>query len=44
MQMNLSAGLFLFPLLLVMLITGLTVSVHIIKAALNNPIHSIRDE
>jgi putative ABC transport system permease protein len=44
MQMNLSAGLFLFPLLLVMLITGLTVSVHIIRAALNNPIDSIRDE
>ena len=32
------------PLLLVILITGLTVSVHVIKAALNYPIDSIRDE
>ena len=44
MQMDLSAGLFLLPLLLVMLITGFTISVHVIKAALNNPIDSLRDE
>ena len=44
MRMDLSAGLFILPLLLVILITGLTISLHVIKAALNNPIDSIRDE
>ena len=44
MRMDLTTGLFLLPLLLVMLITGVTISVHVIKAALNNPIDSIRDE
>ena len=44
MRMDISAGLFIMPLLLVILITGLTISVHVIKAALNNPIDSIRDE
>jgi hypothetical protein len=42
--MDLSAGLFLLPLLLVMLITGLTISVHVIKAALDNPVEGLRDE
>ncbi len=44
MRMSLSVGLFLLPLLLVMLITALTVSLHVIKAALSNPVDSIRDE
>ncbi len=44
MRMSLSAGLFLLPLLLVMLITALTISLHVVKAALNNPVDSIRDE
>lgn len=44
MRMSLSAGLFLLPLLLVMLITAFTISFHVIKAALNNPVDSIRDE
>ena len=39
-----AAGLFMVPLLLVILITGLTISVHVIKSALNNPIDSIRDD
>jgi len=42
--MDLSIGLFLLPLLLVILITGLTICVHVIKAALNNPVESLRDE
>jgi len=44
MRMNLSAGLFLLPLLLVILITAFTVSFHVIKSALKNPVDSIREE
>jgi putative ABC transport system permease protein len=44
MRMSLSAGLFLLPLLLVMLITTLTIGLHVTKAALNNPVDGIRDE
>jgi putative ABC transport system permease protein len=44
MRMSLSAGLFMLPLLLVILITGLTISVHVIKAALDNPEEGLRDE
>ena len=44
MRMDLSIGLFLLPLLLVIMITGLTICVHVIKAALNNPVESLRDE
>jgi putative ABC transport system permease protein len=43
-RMNLSAGLFLLPLLLVTLITGLTVCLHVIKAAKANPVECLRDE
>jgi putative ABC transport system permease protein len=44
MRTDLSVGLFLMPLLLVIMITGLTICVHVIKAALSNPVLSLRDE
>ena len=44
MRMDLSIGLFLLPLLLVILITGMTICVHVITAALNNPVESLREE
>jgi hypothetical protein len=43
-RMSLSARLFLLPLLLVMLITALTIGLHVTQAELNNPVYSIRDE
>jgi putative ABC transport system permease protein len=43
-SMDLSAGLFLLPLLLVVLITGLTICLHVIKAAKANPVDCLREE
>ncbi len=41
---RISAGMFLVPLLIVILVTGLTISAHVIKSALANPIDGIREE
>ena len=43
-RMELSVWLFLIPMLLVMTITLLTISYHIVKAAITNPIDTIRYE
>ena len=43
-RMNLTAGLFLFPLILVLFITGITIASQVIKAANLNPVETIKYE
>ena len=43
-KMDLNVFLFLIPLIIVAFITAITMSVHIIKAALANPVNSLRYE
>ena len=43
-RMSLSFWLFFFPMIFVLLITMLTISYHIIKAALTNPVNTLRYE
>jgi putative ABC transport system permease protein len=43
-RMNISAGLFLYPLAIVSLVTIMTISSHIIRAAMANPVDSLRFE
>lgn len=43
-RMDISAWLFIIPLLIVSLITSLTICLHVITAALANPVESLRSE
>jgi putative ABC transport system permease protein len=43
-RMDMTTGLFLFPLVIVIFVTCLTLCSHIIKAALANPVQSLRYE
>jgi len=44
LRMNLSVVLFLLPLVIVCIITIIIISLHVVKAALANPVESLRDE
>ena len=43
-RMNLNGWLFLIPLAMVLLVTACTISVHVVRAALANPVQSLRYE
>ena len=43
-QMNISAGLFVLPLVLTLIVTFTTIGMHVIRAALANPIEALRYE
>ena len=44
LRTTLSPGIFIFPLLIISLITGMTIYLHVMKAANANPVESLRDE
>jgi len=44
LRMDISIGLFFIPLLIVSIITGLTICLHVIKAAVANPVESLKYE
>ncbi len=43
-KMSFSVGLFLFPLILITIISGITICFHVIKAAVANPVNSLKYE
>lgn len=44
LRTTLSPGIFIFPLLIVSMITGMTIYLHVMKAANANPVESLKDE